>query len=128
MKRIIFSSVFILVLMIGSFSCKKPAGSGGNSSLNGKIWVRKNLGAEQYAGYDEDVYIIYGDDIGFSDRTRAGYDGKYEFKYLRKGKYKIYAYSIDSTFSTTAKQARIQEVEITDKKQAIEVPVIIINK
>lgn len=118
-------------------SCAKEPGEGGNSSIRGKvygIYYNKSLTAQTGKGYvqDQDVYIIYGDEVSFGDRVRTSYDGAYEFKYLRKGKYKIYTYSRDTTMNTAAYPSGdrevIAEVEITRNKQVAEVPDLVIIK
>lgn len=125
-------AIAILTLVITS--CKKPAGVGGKSSIRGTIWVEDwNAGFTvkngEYAGYDEDVYIIYGDDVSYSDKTKANYNGEYEFKYLRKGKYKVYVYSKDKTLvSVSSDISIVKEVEITDKKGVKTVEQITIYK
>lgn len=122
----------IVVVMISS--CKKPAGEGGKSSIKGSVWVEDwNSGFtvknSEYAAYDEDVYIIYGDDVSYSDKTKSNYNGEYEFKYLRKGKYKIYVYSKDKTLTQPSGETSIvKEVEITEKKGVKTVDQIIIYK
>lgn len=114
-------------------SCKKEAGEGGTSSIKGKVhgqYYDKNFYVWVDSAYvpDTDVYIIYGSEPTFSERQRTNHDGTYEFKYLRKGKYQIYAYSRDSTgfykFQVNkfaANIAIIKDVEITKRKQSIEV-------
>ena len=111
------------VLTLGITSCKKPAGEGGKSSIRGSIWVEDwNSGFttknDEYPGNDEDVYIIYGDDISYGDKVSANYKGEFEFKFLRKGKYKIYVYSEDKTLTTISKKNPITiDVEISSKKE-----------
>jgi hypothetical protein len=73
-----------------------------------------------------DVFIIYGDDKSVSNRVRTSYDGVYEFRYLRKGEYKIFAYSKDSTLMTNSVVPVIKEVTIDDNKSEVEVPDLII--
>ena len=113
-------------------SCEKEPGEGGNSTIFGKVYVKDYNGTFTvlngvYYGPDEDVYIIYGDDKTYSERVSTNYDGVYEFKYLRPGKYTIYAYSKDSTLlSPSGLIEKTKEVEITEKGQEIEVPDIII--
>jgi len=99
----------------------------------GKVLVRQynasfTILQEEYYAQDEDVYIIYGDDITFGDRTRTCYDGTYEFKYLRPGTYTIYAYSKDSTFQTNSMIPVIREMTISKNHEVVEVPEIIILK
>jgi hypothetical protein len=118
--------VFFTALSAGIFfGCKKAAGEGGKATIKGNIWVEDWNGAftiknGEYAGYDHDVYIVYGEAGGYSDRTRANYNGEYEFRYLRKGKYKIYVYSKDNTLkSLSGDTAFVKEVEITKNKQTL---------
>jgi hypothetical protein len=119
--------VWIVLVLIAS-SCNKEAGVGGSATLRGKVHARyyndlftAYLGAA-YAP-DQEVYIICGDDFTYTDRVRTNYDGSYEFSYLRKGTYKVYAYSKDSTFTVPAgKFAVVQEVEITKGNEELLVP------
>jgi len=117
-------TALIALFVLTMISCEKDAGEGGNSSIYGKVWVRDynvNFTILQYTyfGPDEDVYIIYGNNKTYGDRVKTSYDGTYEFKYLRPGKYKIYVYSKDSTMQTSALLPVIKEVEITDDKQEV---------
>lgn len=131
MKKTYFIVSICLTLLLSVSSCKKEAGSGGTSSIYGKVFA-KNYNStftvlqEQYYAQDVDVYIIYGDDKSYSDRVRTSYDGTYEFKYLRKGIYHIYAYSIDSTLQTNAFIPVIRDVEITKNQQENEASEIVI--
>ncbi len=95
----------ILFLSIGSavfWTCKKDPGQGGNSFIRGKVYAKyynKTFTAVLDSGYAPNVgvYIIYGNDVTYGDNQNTNYDGTYEFRYLRTGDYKIYAYSKDST-------------------------------
>ena len=133
MKRF---AVLLTIIALTSllFSCEKDPGEGGNSSIYGKVYVKNYNGTftvlqGEYYGPDEDVYIIYGDAISYGQHTKTNYDGTYEFKYLRPGKYKVYVYSKDSTLQEPSGVIPIiKEVEITDKKQDVQVNDIIIFK
>lgn len=124
---------FILLASVSlvSYSCKKEEGDGGNSTIYGKVFVKDynaeftNL-KEQYYGPGLWVYIIYGDKRDYGDRIQTNYDGTYEFKYLRPGNYTVYTYSKDSTLSTNALIPVIRQVEISDKKQEVEVSDLVI--
>lgn len=128
----IFASLLLLSLTISS--CKKPAGEGGKVNIKGTLWIEDwnssfTIKNSEYAAYDEDVYIIYGDDVSYSDKTKSNYNGEYEFKYLRKGKYKIYVYSKDKTLTQPSGEVSIvKEVEITEKKGTKTVDQIVIYK
>ena len=133
MKNLFFELVIFLALFFAVSGCKKEAGEGGNSSISGKVYVRDYnttfiVLQYEYYGPDVDVYIIYGDDKSYSERIRTSYDGTYEFKYLRPGKYHIYAYSKDSTLQTSSEIAKLVDVEISDKKQEVTAPLITILK
>ncbi len=123
---------FVLLFVVNLISCRKEAGEGGTSTIKGKIWVEDwnnafTIKNGEYAGYDEDVYILYGDAVSYSEKTKTNYNGEFEFKYLRKGKYKIYVYSKDNTLqSKSGNVSVLKEVEITGKKQTKEVEQITI--
>lgn len=141
MKKIItIATLFTLTI---SIACKKTAGEGGTSSIKGSIYTKdynSNFSTllGQYPGADVDVFIIYGDDATFGDRTRSGPDGVFEFKYLRKGKYKIYAYSKDSIATVgpphsmtnpnvnAPDMAVYKDAEITKRKETVDVGIITI--
>ncbi|TND04089.1 MAG: hypothetical protein FD123_3860 [Bacteroidetes bacterium] len=128
------SLLAIALTLIFLSSCKKGPGEGGNSSVKGQIWVRdynQNFTVlnGEYAGYDEEVFIIYGDEVNYGDRIKTNYNGEFEFKYLRPGSYKVYVYSKDSTMQSPSGDITIvQDLEITDKKQTVEIPKITIVK
>jgi len=113
-------------------SCSKEAGDGGNSSITGSIIVHDYNSSYTvlngiYDGADEEVHIIYGDDLSYSDRIRTNYNGVYEFKFLRPGDYTIYAYSEDSTLTLpSGKYAVIRQVKITSNHQTVKADDMII--
>ena len=88
----------LLLLPVLLIACAKEPGVGGTSSIVGKVYAydynteMTNLRTQYYAP-DEDVYIIYGNDTIFNDRTRTNFDGSYRFQYLRPGTYTIFVYS-----------------------------------
>ncbi len=103
-----YSSVFALVILIFA-GCKKDEGPGGTSTIKGKVIKYDYDGGFQlsqpskiYPSVDENVYIIYGTDhTTYDDDYKTSYDGTYEFKYLQKGHYRLFAYSKDSTGAST---------------------------
>jgi hypothetical protein len=122
-------------------SCKKDAGEGGTSTIRGKVIIYDHDAAFQnpaptfiYPGSDEDVFIIYGaDNNTYDDDYKTTYDGFYEFRYLQKGKYKMFAYSVDSTGASNGtmnpdhpKIPVFVEVEITSNGSTVTAPDIII--
>lgn len=128
-----FSVKILMLFIIGTIAggCKKDAGEGGNSSIHGYVHVTDynstfTLIQGEYDGADEEVYIIYGDDIAVGDRIRASHDGTFEFPYLREGKYTIYVYQDDPGLS--GKSVVSKEVEITKKKQKVDAGTFEIKK
>jgi hypothetical protein len=133
---IIISCVVILA------SCKKEAGEGGTSTITGRIIVHDYDAAflnPTYVTYypaGEDIFIIYGADHSTYDNDyKTTYNGTYEFKYLQKGKYRIFGYSTDSTgaYNGTFNANRpkipvFKDVEITSNHSTVTVPDIIILK
>ncbi len=127
--------LIILGLALLAVSCKKPAGEGGNSSIRGNVWVQDynkslTIMQYQYAGVDVDVYIIYGDDTTYGDKIKTNGDGEFEFKYLRKGNYKIYVVSDERIGNTndTKEVAVMVEASITAKKQSVDVGQLVIKR
>lgn len=128
-----FVVLSLVVFITLSFSCKKETGEGRNSSIYGKVYVKDynsnfTILQDEYYGQDVDVFIVYGDEQTYGDKTSTNYDGTFEFKYLRPGTYHVYAYSKDSTLQTLASIPIIKDVEISDKEGDVESPEIIIFK
>ncbi len=129
--------ILSVTLLIVAVSCKKQAGEGGQATIKGKIWERK-VGAlmntiAQYPAPEKAVYIIYGDDATYGNKIQTEPDGTYEFKYLRKGSYKIYAYSLDSVTilgppqnANAPKIGVSKTVEITGRKQTVDAGTIVV--
>ncbi len=125
-KACLLSGITILLT-----ACEKEPGFGGEASIWGKVYVKDynatfTVLEEAYYAGDVEVYLVCGDDKSYSERLRTNYDGTFEFRYLRKGHYRVYAYSRDSTLQTNAPVAVIREVEIIKRKQKVEVSDIVI--
>jgi len=126
--NLIISFIIVSLLFI---ACKKPAGEGGTSAISGKVYIKNYNKSgqliEEYYAPDERVYIIYGDEIIYGDDMRTHYDGSYQFEDLRKGSYKVYAYSDDTTGNVASgTEPVIVEVEITENKEVVTVKDIIV--
>jgi hypothetical protein len=126
----IFLSLTAMLLLSG---CLKEPGIGGTASISGKVYAYDyddemvNLRTQYYAP-DEDVFIIYGNDSIYSDRTRTSYDGSYRFRYLRPGTYTVFAYSKNVATRLPPPFPVKQTVEITGDNAEILLPEIEINK
>ena len=136
MIRNLFIASFLIVALA---SCNSGSGPGGQASITGKIKYIGNwnstctLYQDSAGGFtpfyapDLDVYLIYGDDPTYGDRIKTSPDGTFQFNYLRKGKYTVYAYSKDCSIAAGT-TAVLAEVEITERKQALEMADIRVNK
>ncbi len=124
----------IIICSMFVFGCKKSAGEGGKSSIKGSLLVEDwNSGFTikngEYPGADEDVYIIYGDYVSYNDKTKTNYNGEFEFKYLRKGSYKIYVYSKDKTLQAVSGETSIvKEISLSGKNETTKLESITIYK
>ncbi|MES2593603.1 MAG: hypothetical protein V4608_17090 [Bacteroidota bacterium] len=130
MKKLI--SYFIIVITVTICSCKKQAGEGGSSTIKGTINIEEwnstftiHDVTKDRLGADVDVYIVYGDDITYGNKLKSSPDGIFEFKYLRKGVYTVYAYSKDP--SPDGKVAVKIKAEITGKKQTVDAGMLTIK-
>ena len=98
--------IFLLLIPTLFSACKKEAGEGGTSVIEGKVYKISTWQTPQgqtdtlYYQLDsgKDVYIIYSNDSQniYDDKFETDYNGRYRFEYLRKGDYTIYTYA-DST-------------------------------
>ncbi len=126
MKKIIAFSFFSFFIFISFSSCKKTAGVGGTSTIKGKIFVTEYnvfTPIDSFYSGKVSVYIIYGDNEYFGDKIESSYDGTFEFPYLKKGNYTLFAYSdcLLGTECNGGKKIVVKEVEITANKQSIDV-------
>lgn len=118
-------ALFILIFITVAISCTKQPGLGGNSTIYGKI-IAYDYNSEFtelkgiYPAEDQDVFLIFGNDISYSERIRSNFDGVYEFKYLRPGDYTVYVYSKDSTLTMPSEiYAVLRKVTIDQNKQTV---------
>lgn len=128
LTRSILLSLFSLLFC---FSCTKDEGQGGRATIQGKLYVLDyNLEGElkdEFYAPDEDVFIVYGDDAFYGDNVKTHYDGTYQFNFLQKGSYQIYAYSrCDSCASGT--EPKFINVEIDDSNDLIILEDLVVDK
>jgi hypothetical protein len=128
------NTILLIALSVFFVCCKKQPGKGGSSSIRGKVWVEDwnaafTIKNGEYAGADEDVYIIYGDDISYGDKVKASYNGEFEFKYLRSGKYRLYVYSKDKSLSSESGDTHvIKDVTISSDGETVNLENFLIYK
>ncbi|MCS6990718.1 MAG: hypothetical protein NZL95_02530 [Chitinophagales bacterium] len=111
-------------------ACEPKPGEGGTSSLRGKVRVQDYAGSQLVAEYyapEERVYLIYGNDAFYSEDVRTSYDGTYEFRYLKKGHYTVFAYSECDTCASGVLPVLLQ-AEIVRNNSVVELPDLVIRK
>lgn len=129
-----YLSIIFLLLLILLSSCEKTEGPGGNSIIQGKVYVldynmelTTKLG--EYYGADIEVFLIYGNDLIYSEDFKTNYEGSYHFINLRPGNYTVFAYSEDTTkISEDDTFPVFKEIEISKNKETVIVEDIIIVK
>lgn len=132
MKKSIFKFLALAIVIFLFNSCKKEAGEGGDSSIRGNVWVINYNSTfttinNEYVGADEYVYIIYGSDVSYGDRTKTNPEGEFEFKYLREGNYKVYVYSKDKTLTIPSGVTSVKvDANISKSEQVVDVGTITI--
>jgi len=98
MKKIAIFLLFGILL----YACKKEAGEGGTSIIEGKVYqlsLWDNSGVWDTLEYklvaEKEVYIIYSENENdiYDDSFDTHWNGEYRFEFLRKGDYTIYAYA-----------------------------------
>jgi len=129
----ILHSILIILFVFGIISCKKEEGFGGTATISGKVWVQDynaeltNI-KEEFWAQEEDVYLIYGNDTIYSDKTSTNYDGSYWFQYLREGDYTVFVYSDSLSLTTSVRIPIKMKVSIGKSESDVVVPTITIVK
>ena len=101
--------------------CRKDPGEGGSATIKGTVFAQNihqkkaAVGPDDYVS-NEKVFICYGDKPEYDKTYTTGPDGSFIFRYLRKGTYRIFAYSID-----TSKQAYNIKTPTTALSRLVEV-------
>ena len=136
MKRNIQFISFVSLLSLFIISCRKHEGPGGKASIKGKLYVKdfnssNTAVISEYYSAGETVYIIYGEDPSVGNTVKTSFDGSFEFRYLEKGNYKVFALSKDTSIhvSGSGKTDPVTvNVSLTGKKEIKNLNDIIINK
>lgn len=130
----------IFLLLIGTLfsACKKVAGEGGTSVIEGKVYKIYTYQTPQgqtdtlYYQLDsgKDVYIIYSDDEGaiYDDNFETDYNGRFRFEFLRKGDYTLYTYADSSDINTTYDYPVFRYIEVNANNTTYKVQDFVIEK
>ena len=93
------NKLLLLIISICAFmSCKKTPGEGGNAQITGTYWVRNydpffTIVMGRYPAINQSVYLFFGDEVSPGTSVKTNDKGEFQFNYLRKGKYRVVAYS-----------------------------------
>ena len=120
--------IFILFMVFSS--CRKVEGPGGSVTIKGVVIERNHVGTSifEYPAADQDVYIIYGSQNSFyDDDVSTSYDGSFEFRYLQKGDYQIFAYQDNPSVASGTDEVLVQ-VNASENNQVIILDTIYIDK
>lgn len=120
--------IFILLMVFSS--CRKVEGPGGSVTIKGVVVERNHVGTSifEYPAADQDVYIIYGSENSFyNDDVSTSYDGSFEFRYLQKGDYQIFAYQDNPSVASGTDEVLVQ-VNASENNQVILLDTIYIDK
>lgn len=96
-------SFFAILFIFLNFSCTQEEGLGGNSHVKGTL-IRQfyNSDFSVYQGeapaIDEDVFILFGDNMTIDEDVAVSNTGQFEFNYLWPGNYQLF-YLSDDTLS-----------------------------
>lgn len=120
--------IFILLMVFSS--CRKVEGPGGSVTIKGVVIERNHVGTSifEYPAADQDVYIIYGSENSFyDDDVSTSYDGSFEFRYLQKGDYQIFAYQDNPSVASGTDEVLVQ-ANASENNQVIILDTIYIDK
>lgn len=123
MYKKIVPVLFCIAILLANYSCKKTPGEGGNAQIKGTYWVRNydpffQFVQGRFPAVNTTVYLFFGDDVSPGTSVKTNANGEYEFKYLRKGKYRVVAYSKQLQGSSTPNEFPVEmTVNITKHKE-----------
>ncbi len=126
-RYFIFQLIFAVILIS---SCNKSPGEGGTSTIQGHVNVinidRYGDVKSKQVAKEVRVYIKYGDDDSYGNDVRTDNDGFYEFNFLAKGDYSIYAFGECDTCDSGLEESLVT-VSINKNREIFQAPDIEIN-
>lgn len=132
-KSILIFFLSVILLLVNA--CKKTPGQGGNAQIKGTFWVRQydpffTIVTGRYPAVNQTVYLFFGDDVSPGTSVNTNSQGDFQFNYLRKGKYRVVAYSRQyrATSSTPASYAVEASVNLSKRKEIKDVGLDTLNQ
>ncbi|MBK8657349.1 MAG: carboxypeptidase regulatory-like domain-containing protein [Bacteroidetes bacterium] len=116
--------LFIVPCLTLFFACKKEPGTGGLATIKGRVYAYdvNDFGNKLDSGYygGVRVYISYGDNTGVDDDVRTDFEGRYEFRWLQPGSYKVWVLS-DCNTCTLLQTQDLELVNVNKKREEVQV-------
>ena len=109
-------------------SCTQTPGDGGRASITGHVeeearlvLVNENSAqGDPYPARDQNVFLIYGDNVGPDDQVETNHEGNFVFPWLRPGDYTVYVYSEDTSGTNPPQDMVVlQKVTIESAKETV---------
>ena len=131
-------SVLSVVAVVASMwvGCVQVPGEGGRASITGRVEIEPRsvltnpaTAGTPFAATDENVFLIYGDNVGPDDQVETNHEGEFIFPWLRPGNYTLYVYSEDTTgVAPPRDMAVVREIAIEGSKDVVDVGTLRIYK
>ena len=124
--KLLFALVAMAMLLP---SCNKGPGEGGTGTIQGIVKLVHHpdddytLTADTMAAAKTDVFIVYGDEVYFSDDAETNAAGLYQFEYLRPGEYTVFSYST----LPSGEKVSVSETITLERGAVCQVPTIYIH-
>lgn len=138
LNKMFKKSIFILyvfVTLLVTNSCKKTPGQGGNAQIKGTFWVRQydpffTIITGRYPAINQTIYLFFGDETSPGVTVNTNDQGEFQFDYLRKGKYRVVAYSRQyrATTTTPASYAVETVVNLSKRKEVKDIGLDTLNQ
>ncbi|MDA0729444.1 MAG: hypothetical protein O3C18_07135 [Bacteroidetes bacterium] len=115
-----------IVCLVG-LGCTQVPGDGGRASIQGHVEIEPRsvltnpaTAGAPYMAADEQVFVIYGDNIGPDDQVETNHEGAFVIPWLRPGHYTLYVYSEDTTgVNPPRDMAVIREVVVEGAREVV---------
>ena len=125
--------ILLTAILLLTTACKKDPGEGGRAEIRGMV-LRQDVNAvgipigNPYPYQETRVYIVYGDNEYHDDDVRTGPDGKFIFRWLRKGDYTVYTFGECRGGDCQGNSVAVsRKVTIDGKKDVVTAPTITVD-
>jgi hypothetical protein len=120
-----------IVACLALAGCTREPGEGGNGQIKGTLYCKSvfdkttAINPEEYLP-EEKVYISYGEKDTYDEDVRTSGDGTFRFSNLRKGKYRVLAYSLDTISHNLIPVTRT--VELKSNSDVVDIKDLLIHR